>query len=90
MTRSTPRLPLTGLILTWNEQDNLRRTLDRLHWVPEILVIDSGSNDATADILREFVPQVRVLTRRFDSFAGQCNYGLDQIDSEWVLSLDAD
>ena len=31
-----------------------------------------------------------VLTRKFDTFANQCNFGLSQLSSEWVLSLDAD
>ena len=33
---------------------------------------------------------MRVVTREFDSFAGQCNFGLEQIRTPWVLSLDAD
>ena len=28
--------------------------------------------------------------RPFDDFAAQCNFGLSKINSEWVLSLDAD
>jgi hypothetical protein len=33
---------------------------------------------------------VRIVQRTFDSFAGQCNFGLSQITTEWVLSIDAD
>jgi glycosyltransferase involved in cell wall biosynthesis len=87
--RSLPRLPLTALLLTWNETANIARTLAGLSWVPEVLVIDSGSTDGTLEILASR-PNVRVLHRTFDSFASQCNFGLDQISSEWVLSLDAD
>jgi glycosyltransferase involved in cell wall biosynthesis len=83
------RLPLTALLITWNETANIARTLAALAWVPEILVIDSGSTDGTLAILASH-PQVRVVHRRFDSFADQCNFGLDQIGTEWVLSLDAD
>jgi len=82
-------LPLTALLLTWNETANIKRTLDRLDWLAEVLVIDSGSTDGTLDILAA-TPNVRVLHRPFDSFASQCNFGLDQIRTEWVLSLDAD
>jgi glycosyltransferase involved in cell wall biosynthesis len=89
MSVSNMRLPLTALLLTWNETANLRRTLARLAWVPEIVVIDSGSSDGTLAILADH-PGARVLHRSFDSFAGQCNFGLEQIRSEWVLSLDAD
>jgi glycosyltransferase involved in cell wall biosynthesis len=82
-------LPFAVLLLTYNEEANIGRTLAALHWVPRILVIDSGSTDSTLDIL-SVQPMVTVLQRNFDSFADQCNFGLDQINAEWVLSLDAD
>ncbi len=80
---------ITPLVLTWNEESNIGRTLKMLEWAREVVVIDSGSTDRTLEILRGF-SRVRVLHREFDSFANQCNYGLDQIESDWVLSLDAD
>lgn len=82
-------LPLTALLITFDEIANIARTLDALRWLPRILVIDSGSSDGTLAVLRSFA-NVEVLHRRFDSFARQCNHGLDQISTEWVLSLDAD
>lgn len=80
---------LTVLMLTFNEAPNLERTLARLEWAREILIVDSFSTDATLEIARQF-PQVRVVQRKFDDFASQCNFALQQIQSEWVLSLDAD
>jgi hypothetical protein len=82
-------LPLSALLITFNEIANIDRTLNGLGWVPEVVVIDSGSSDGTLEVLAAH-PNVRVITRRFDSFADQCNFGLDQISSDWVLSLDAD
>jgi hypothetical protein len=35
-------------------------------------------------------PQIQIFHREFDTFANQCNYGLEQVKTEWVLSLDAD
>jgi glycosyltransferase involved in cell wall biosynthesis len=84
-----PTEQITPLILTYNEAPNLRRTLERLTWAKEIVVVDSGSTDDTVAIARSF-PNVRVLVRPFDTFAGQCNFGLEQIQTPWVLSLDAD
>lgn len=80
---------LTALILTYNEEANICRTLDALAWVAQIVVIDSGSSDATLSLLQHY-PQVCVLQRPFDSFAAQTNFGLAQIQTPWVLSLDAD
>jgi len=84
-----PALSLAVLLLTYNEEANIARTLAALKWVPSIFVIDSGSTDRTLEILAS-EPTVVIKHRPFDSFADQCNYGLNQIESEWVLSLDAD
>jgi len=77
------------LILTFNEEPNLRRTLDALKWARSVLVVDSGSMDGTLAIIADY-PTVRVLTRGFDSFAEQCNFGLQHLSAPWILSLDAD
>jgi len=80
---------ITPMILTYNEAPNIRRTVEKLLWAPRIVVIDSGSTDETVAILRNY-PQVDVIQHPFEDFASQCNYGLTQVGSPWVLSLDAD
>jgi glycosyltransferase involved in cell wall biosynthesis len=80
---------ITPLIITLDEAPNIRRTLGKLAWAQRIVVIDSGSTDETLDILRAD-PRVEVIGRPFDDFASQCNFGLTQVRSPWVLSLDAD
>jgi glycosyltransferase involved in cell wall biosynthesis len=80
---------ITPLIIAYDEAANIRRTLDKLTWAKRIVVIDSGSSDGTVEILRHY-PQVAVFQHPFADFAGQCNYGLTQVASPWVLSLDAD
>ena len=80
---------ITPLVITYNEAPNIRRCLEKLRWASHVLVMDSGSTDATLDICASF-PGVRVVHRRFDSFARQCNFGLKQITTPWVLSMDAD
>lgn len=80
---------ITPLILTYNEAPNIERILQKLTWAKQIVVIDSYSADETLEILYSY-PQVEVFQREFDSFAAQCNYGLEKIVSEWALSLDAD
>ncbi len=80
---------ITPLILTYNEEANISRTLAGLSWARRIVVVDSGSTDATLELLAEH-PQVEVVQRAFDSFAEQCHFGLQLISTPWCLSLDAD
>ncbi|WP_089093933.1 glycosyltransferase family 2 protein [Nodularia sp. NIES-3585] len=80
---------ITPLILTYNEEANIRRTLEHLTWAKTIIVIDSYSTDKTLEILDGY-SQVQVFKRKFDTHGQQWNYGLEQVKSPWVLSLDAD
>src|SRR3954462_15584615 len=83
-------VPVTGLILTFNEEANIGRTLAALNWAKEILIVDSGSTDRTLELAKVAHPNVRVIQRTFDSHPNQWNFGLDQLATEWVLTLDAD
>ena len=80
---------ITPLLITFNEIDNIGRTLAPLDWATRIVVIDSGSTDGTLEVLAGD-PRIEVVYRPFDSFAEQCNFGLTQIRTPWVLSMDAD
>ncbi|MBH8555314.1 glycosyltransferase family 2 protein [Nostocaceae cyanobacterium CENA357] len=80
---------VTPLILTYNEAPNIKRTLQHLTWAKTIVVVDSYSNDETLEILHSH-PHIQVFQRKFDTHATQWNYGLEQVKSQWVLSLDAD
>lgn len=82
-------ISLTALVLTYNEQENVRRNLEALLWVPKVIVVDSFSTDQTLEIARSF-PNVQIVQRAFDTHANQWNAGLDRIDTEWALTLDAD
>ena len=80
---------ITPLILSYNEEANLGRCLARLTWAREVIVVDSRSHDATKAIVAQH-PNVRFIERVFDNHTAQWNFGLDQVRTEWVLSLDAD
>ena len=83
--------PITALILTFNEDANIARTLSRLDWLHEVVVLDSCSTDATREIASRY-PNVRVVQNRFVTLAEQWNFGLEHagITTDWVLALDAD
>ena len=80
---------ITPLILTYNEAHNIERTLSQLTWADRVVIIDSFSTDSTLDIIKSY-PQAAVFQREFDNHTSQWNYGLAQVQTEWVLSLDAD
>lgn len=82
---------VTVLILTYNESANIVRSLSALSRFQEVVVLDSGSSDKTAELAASF-RNVRLLTRLFDDHATQWNFGLYEtgITRPWVLALDAD
>ncbi|PWB83558.1 MAG: glycosyl transferase [Methylocystaceae bacterium] len=82
---------ISVLILTYNEEPNIGRTLAALARFTDIVVLDSGSTDRTRDIVARF-PNARLVTRSFDEHATQWNHGLQNcgIERPWVLALDAD
>jgi glycosyltransferase involved in cell wall biosynthesis len=82
---------ITPVVLTYNEAPNIGRTLERLAWARDIVVVDSFSDDETLEIVSSF-SQARVFQRTFDNFAAQWNFALKEtgITTEWVLGLDAD
>jgi glycosyltransferase involved in cell wall biosynthesis len=85
----TPRrATLSVAIITLNEEANLPRTLASVAWADEIVIVDSGSTDATRAIAQSY--QARFVTEPWRGFAGQKNFALSLSTSDWVLSLDAD
>jgi len=89
MHKLIPAKILTAVILTWNEEENIARTLSRLNWLEKIIVVDSMSTDKTIELIQSF-HNTEIHTRKFDTHATQWNYGVSICNSEWVLSLDAD
>ena len=80
---------LSAVIITYNEERNIRRCLESLKGVAdEIVVVDSFSTDQTEHICHEF--GVRFIPHPFEGHIQQKNYAIDQASNEWILSLDAD
>ncbi len=79
---------LSVIIITRNEAANIRACLESVAWADEIIVVDSGSDDDTVDICREFTPHVYV--HDWPGFGTQKNRALGYATADWVLSLDAD
>lgn len=82
---------VTPVILTYDEEPNIARTLARLEFARDIVVIDSGSTDGTLEILHAD-SRVRVFSRKFASHAEQWGFAVFEtgIATDWILRLDAD
>ncbi|HQW24623.1 MAG TPA: glycosyltransferase family 2 protein [Saprospiraceae bacterium] len=81
--------PLSIVIITYNEEHNIRRCLESLQGIgDEILVVDSGSLDSTTDICRSM--GATVIEQDFLGYIEQKNFATSKAKNDWVLSLDAD
>lgn len=79
---------LSVIIITHNEEKNLRRCLESVKYADEIIINDSGSSDKTLDIALEF--GCRTISTTFTGFGAAKQLALDQATGDWVLSIDAD
>ena len=92
MTQLQNESDLAVVILTYNEEPNIRRAIDSVKdWVREIHVVDSLSSDRTVEIA-ESCPKVRVARHAFLNYGDQWNWALRNlpIRASWILKLDAD
>lgn len=83
-----PTLPLTLVVITYNEAKNIARCLDSVPFAVEKVVIDSGSTDDTVAIARAH--GARVVHQAWLGFGPQRNFATTQCSNEWILALDAD
>lgn len=80
---------LSVIMICRNEADRIRAALESVSgWADEIVVLDSGSTDGTAEICRAYTDQVEVTD--WPGFGPQKQRALDRASGDWVLSLDAD
>jgi glycosyltransferase involved in cell wall biosynthesis len=82
------RPPISACIITLNEADRIEACLDSLAFCDEIVVVDSGSTDATRDLAA--AKGARVLVRDFRGYRSQKQFAIDSAQHDWVLCLDAD
>lgn len=81
--------PVSVVIITFNEAENIGRCIDAAAKVAaEVVVLDSYSTDATEIIARQ--KGAHFFQHKFEGHIQQKNKALSFAKYEWVLSLDAD
>lgn len=79
---------LSVAIIALDEEDDLPGCLASIGFADEIVLVDSGSRDATASIAEK--AGARVFERPFEGFSSQKQFACDSTTCDWILVLDAD
>ncbi len=82
------RQPLSVVVTTLNNAATLERCLASAAWAEDLVVLDSGSTDATLDIAVRF--RARLFSESFRDYSAQKQSAIDKAAHDWVLLLDAD
>lgn len=81
-------MKITVIILTKNEELNIKDCLETVKWADEILIIDSGSTDRTVEIASGY--KTKIIKDAPDSFAEKRMLSLKLASNDWIFFLDAD
>ena len=79
---------LSVIIITKNEEKNIKACLESVKFADEIVVFDSGSSDNTLEICRQYTK--KVFSSDWPGFGLQKQRALDKATGTWILSIDAD
>jgi glycosyltransferase involved in cell wall biosynthesis len=82
-------VPISAVIITRDAAETLPATLRSLSWLPEVVVYDNGSSDATCEVAAQF-PNVRLVRGQFSGFGPTKNVAAGCASNDWVLSIDSD
>lgn len=80
---------ISAILITKNEEQNLLSCLDSLNWVDEIIIVDSGSTDKTAEIAKNYGARF-YCHPNWQGFGKQKQLAQNYATCEWILAIDAD
>ncbi|HAW50061.1 TPA: glycosyltransferase family 2 protein [bacterium] len=81
-------MKLSCIIITYNEEENIKDCLESVKWANEIIIVDSKSKDNTKEICREYTD--RVIEKEWMGYGKQKEYARSLATHSWVLNIDAD
>jgi len=88
MTTTEGRQTVCACIIARDEEERLPGALESVAFCDELVVVDSGSRDRTAEIAR--AAGAKLVVYPFTTFGKQRNVALDHATSDWILEVDAD
>ncbi len=83
-------IAVSACVICKNEAEKVRTCLDSLTWCTDIVVVDSGSTDATVQIARQHPAKPRVIHHDWQGYNQQREFAVSACANPWVLALDAD
>lgn len=83
------KLPLSALIITYNEERHIAEVIDDLDFADEIIVVDSFSTDQTPNLVRAS-GKAQLIEHAFLNYTDQRNFAIGAAKNQWILFLDAD
>lgn len=79
---------LSVVIITKNEESRIKACLESVKWADEIIVVDSGSEDNTLKIAREYTEKIFEVS--LQDFSSLRNLVTEKASGDWVLFVDSD
>jgi glycosyltransferase involved in cell wall biosynthesis len=81
--------PVSVVMIVKNEAKIIRPCLEAASWADEIVVLDTGSEDATIQICKDFGAKV-FLQETWEGFGKARQVAVKYATNDWIFSLDAD
>lgn len=82
------KVPISVVIITKNEVENIEACLKSISWADEIIIVDDFSTDETVGLAEKYTN--KIFKRKMDVEGVHRNYAYSLASNEWILSLDAD
>jgi len=83
------KLPLSVVLVSYNEEENIGRTLESIYKIAsEIVLVDSFSTDKTVEIAKRY--GARIFLEEWKGYINQKNSALEKCTQPWILALDCD
>ncbi len=88
MVTENNKLPISVFIVTLNEEKYLESVLKSVQQMDEVIIVDSGSTDATLQIAEKYC--AHIIHQEWLGYAKQKQLAMSHCQNEWVLNLDGD